>query len=197
LTSLPANHIIQPGVGIFTGSRFRPIRLGNGKGAYFVIDAGFTMAANQSHFADIKLETFDPELYRSCWTVRHNSDGAGITEEELQRFFLQCFHCENVVLRTSHAFHECPEVPADPTSHGAPGHATDKSAVFEKLEYRLDALGEGHLLHGLTTKEFEGYYSKCISCNRFLTDYGRDHHVCRESIMLQSLADSDDLDGSE
>ena len=152
------------------------------------------MTANESHFSDIKLEVFDPELYHSCWTMRSTSDRASITEEELQKLCVQCLHCKNVVLWMSHALHKCPEGSADPTLCAVLGHATDNSSIFKKVEYHLDTTEKGHLLHGLMMEEFEGYYSKCMSCDCFLTEYRCDHHVCRESVMLQSLADSDGSD---
>lgn len=132
-------------------------------------------------------------MFRSCWTARRNADETGITDEELKKFCVQCSRCENIVSRTSHAWHECPNLQGNSSSHNTPKCATEEDQdIFEEEEYRLDAIGKGHFLHGLTAGEFEGYFSKCVCCERFLTKYGRDRHICSESIMMESLACVDD-----
>lgn len=152
----------------------------------YLVDADFTMMANPKHvFQDVELELFDPDFYSTCWTARHNANNTGITEEELQRIGVQCVRCENIVSRTSYIWHKCPE----PNSglRGDPERATDNTDPLEEIEYRLDAVGKGHMLHGLTREEFEGYFSVCIGCDRFLTPDGRKEHVCQKSFMMQSF----------
>ena len=48
LTSFPVDRVIKPGVGIFSGSRFRSIRVGGGKdgdrrGRHTIFSAGFEL----------------------------------------------------------------------------------------------------------------------------------------------------------
>ena len=124
--------------------------------------------------------------------MRRNADNAGITKEQLQKLCVQCFHCKNIVLRTSHGWHKCP----NPSLPGTPECAVDKDDILEEVKYRFDTVGRGHLLNGLTTKEFEGYFLVCMGCNHFLTPNGCKAHICHESFMMRSLKDEgeDDVD---
>jgi hypothetical protein len=131
-------------------------------------------------FADLDFQVFDPGFIRTCWALRLKSDctpgpeqESGLTAMELRQICVQCVRCERFVSRVSHHYHRCPEANII-VSEDVP----KEDDVVHSLEFRLDAMGKGYLLWGLTKAEFEQLFCKCMGCGRFLTTSGRLCHVC-------------------
>jgi hypothetical protein len=98
---------------------------------------------------------------------------SGLTAMELRQVCVQCVRCKRFVSRVSHHYHRCPEA-GTTVSEEVP----EEDGAIHSLEFRLDAMGEGYLLWGLTKAEFKQLFFECMGCARFLTTSGRLRHVC-------------------
>lgn len=107
---------------------------------------------------------------------------SGITKEELKILCVQCIRCKNIVSRMTQNYHQCPpsapSQDSDDTLDDDPENSLDH--IFQSLEYRLDAIGDGDgALNGLTKSEFAELFSVCTSCDRYvMARDGREGHLC-------------------
>ena len=138
--------------------------------------------------ADVDFQTFDPDLIRTCWTLRRKAywlpgpdRESGLTDEELRLLIVQCSRCKRLVSRTSHHCHQCPSPCSN--SQSKPDDVLEEPEVCHSPGFRLDALGgrEGYLQHGLTQAEFEELFFRCMGCNRNVMVGGRYTHICSYS----------------
>ena len=126
---------------------------------------------------------FEPGGFELYWELRRRAGSirgeSGITPEELKTLCAQCVKCKNFVSRSTHLFHKCPDVTtANEGNLGTDDTKADKDDIFQRLEHRLDAVGDGAALHGLTEEEFENLFLKCMSCGKIVTEDAKLYHCC-------------------
>lgn len=115
---------------------------------------------------DVAFDTFNPDdLPESDESLLTRLDcliNAGLSPEDFQKVFVECWKCKGLMARRNVCFHSCADV---------------------KASQEFDPLDRFSLLHctvsgGLKRESFEALMSYCGDCDKYMTHRTSLHHDC-------------------
>ena len=87
-----------------------------GQGGMHLFTVNWETEIEDTIYLDVEIPVFEPRGFEFCWELRRRAGNiggeSGIMPEELKTLCTQCVKCKNFVSRSTHLFHECPDVTA-------------------------------------------------------------------------------------